>query len=213
MSSFYIDMSELRAIQAAVGATEGQFIAAYNKAMKQTANRLGKESAALTMKVIGAKDRTIIQRRVRPHLTRMTAGNKDGGGKIWFGLNAVPVSELKGRMKAPRQVKRKRDKRGRLVKSRRGARGATFTPKSAALNSVSFPDSFVGVIKEKKTIWIRGKAKSVFEARVPVYDAMIDAIGKGIFPQAGAMLLDYFSKDIRGRVAGGVHLNGKGKRQ
>lgn len=212
MSNFYIDMSELRAIQAAVGATEDQFIGAYNKALKQTANRLAKESAVMTMKVIGAKDRGILQRRVRPRLTRMTKGNKDGGGKIWFGLNDVPVSQIKGRTQAPRKVKRKRDKRGRMVKSRRGARGVTFTPKASALNSLSFPNSFVGVIKKKETIWVRGQGRSVSEAVIPVYDAMISAIGKGIFPQAGEMLLDYFSKDIRGRVAGGVHLNNKGKR-
>lgn len=212
MSGFYIDMSELRAIQTALGATEGQFIGAYNKALKQTANQLAKESAALTVKVIGAKDRTLRQRRVRPHLTKMTTANKDGGGKIWFGLNDVPVSQLKGRMQAPRKVARKRDEKGRLVKTKRGARGATFTPKSSSLNSVSFPDSFIGVIKKKKTIWVRGNGRSVSEAVVPVYDAMISAIGKGIFPQAGAMLLDYFSKDIRGRVAGGVNLNSKGRR-
>ena len=213
MSGFYVDLSELRAIQAALGATEGQFIGAYNKALKQTANRLAKESAALTMRVIGAKDRTILQRRVRPHLTKMTKENKDGGGKIWFGLNDVPVSQLKGRMQAPRKVARKRDDKGRLVKTKRGARGATFTPKSSSLSSISFPDSFVGVIKKKKTIWVRGQGRSVSEAAIPIYDAMISAIGKGIFPQAGEMLLDYFSKDIRGRVAGDIHLNSKGKRQ
>lgn len=202
MSGFTINVDELRAIQAAVGATESQFIAAYNKALKQTAAKLYRQSAQLMMQVTGAKGQDMRKRRVRYFVSKMAKG-KSGGGKIWFGLNDVPVSFLKGTMKGPRKIKRRRDERGRFIKAK-GARGATFTPKGMGLYPTSFPDSFVATIKNKRSIWVRNSSGFINEARMSIAEPMTSAIGSGIFPDAGNILLDYFMKDLRGRVAGGI---------
>lgn len=210
MSGFSIDIAQLRTVQAAVGATESQFIAAYHKALKQTTARLYKASTTLMLSTLGAKGKQVTQRRVRAFVSKVSR-DKPGGGKIWFGLNDIPVSTLKGSMRNPRKVKRRRDEKGRFVKSK-GARGATFIPKSSSLSPSSFPNSFVATVKDKRSIYIRQANGFLTEAREPVYDPMVGAIGADIFPQAGEMLLDYFTKDINGRVAGNVHLNSKGKR-
>ena len=202
MSGIFIDASQLRAIQAELGATEVQYLAAYNKAVRQTSARLTKMSAALLMDVTGAKG-AVRKRRVKSFVTKANAG-KGGGGKIWFGLDDIPVSSLKGSMRQPRKVARQRDQRGRFVKGRTGPRGATFTPRSERLSAISFPGSFIGTIHGKRSIWIRNDDGFLTEAKVPVYPAMTSAIGKGLYSQAGEMLLDYFSKDLRGRIAGGV---------
>lgn len=202
MNGFYIDVSELRAIQSALNASESQFIGAFNKALRATTTRLSKESATLLMQVTGAKGQEMRKRRVRYFVSKMTS-QKSGGGKIWFGLNDVPVSSLKGTMRGQRKIKRKRDDHGRFVK-KRGARGATFVPKSSALVPVSFVNSFIATLFGKKTIWIRTSSGFLNEARISIREPMIGGIDNGIYPQAGEMLLDYFAKDLRGRVAGGV---------
>lgn len=210
MSGFSVDFSQLRAVQVAAGATESQFIAAYNKALKQTAARLSKTSSALMISTVGAKGKQTVQRRVKSFVSKASR-DKPGSGKIWFGLNDMPVSTLKGTMRNPRKIKRQRDEKGRFVKAK-GARGATFTPKSSALAPASFPNSFVATVGGKRSIYIRQDNGFVTEARAPVYDPMVRAIGNDLFPQAGEMLLDYFTKDIHGRVAGNVHLNNQGRR-
>ncbi|PKA28503.1 hypothetical protein CWR41_00545 [Cedecea lapagei] len=75
---------------------------------------------------------------------RAAAGKLDSLN-FWLGLNAVPVSQLKGKIKG-RGGKRhaRRDKRtGRFIKRRKGSAAPTFSPASASLPETTFEDGFV----------------------------------------------------------------------
>lgn len=202
MSGFYIDTGALKTVKAALGASESQMVAAFHKALKQTVSKLYKQSVALMLNEIGSKNRKVVQRRIRQS-TKRVSGNQPGTGKVWFGLNDMPVSTLKGSIKQPRKLRRQRDEKGRFITAK-GSRGATFTPKSPHLSATSFMNSFGATVRGKRSIWIRQTNGHVAEARMAVYNPMIASIESGYFDNASEMLMDYFTKDLRGRVAGNV---------
>lgn len=202
MSGFYIDTAALRSVKAALDASESQMVAAFHKALRQTVNRLYKESVAMMLDETGAKNRKVVQRRIRQS-TKKVSGNQPGTGKVWFGLNDMPISTLKGRIRNPRPFRRQRDAKGRFITAK-GARGATFTPKSSHLAPVTFLNSFGATVRGKRSIWIREDNGHVTEARVAVYNPMISAVQSDLFSHASETLMDYFTKDLRGRVAGNV---------
>ncbi|ECG8590761.1 hypothetical protein FNI11_13615 [Salmonella enterica subsp. salamae] len=202
MSGFYIDASEFDALRDALGATEKQCKAAYNKAVRQTAAKLERLARATMISGTGVKGRQIVRGRVRVFVSK-GKGEKPGGGKIWFGLDSLPVSSLRGKIKPQSRRKPKRGSDGRFIKGR-GAAGASFTPQAADIPPLSFPNSFVAKRDGRRTIWVRNTDGRVNEARVPIYEPMLGQIDSDVFVGAGDMLLDYFSKDLRGRVAGGI---------
>lgn len=202
MSGVYIDVSSLEAIQAALGATDEQFRAAYNKAVRQTAAKLERIARATMISGTGVKGTQIVKGRVRIFVSK-GSGGKPGGGKIWFGLDSLPVSKLKGRIKPQGKRKPRHGSDGRFIKGR-GSQGASFSPEATGLPALSFPHSFVSRLNGRRTIWIRNANGQISEARVPIYDSMLGEIESDVFIGAGDMLLDYFSKDLRGRVAGGI---------
>ncbi|EEZ0855319.1 hypothetical protein E9D52_003998, partial [Escherichia coli] len=78
---------------------------------------------------------------------------------------------------------------------------------------MSWPDSFVAKRYGAKSVWIRLARGGIEEARVPVHDALEDAIDDYIFENIGSVFMGFFEKDLRGRVKGNVHVDPKtGKR-
>jgi hypothetical protein len=195
--------------------SEQQMTAAFNKALRQTVNALYRTSVDTMIKTTGAKNRKVVQGRMRRAVRNVGNSRVAGTGRIWFGLNDLPVSALKGTMKNPRGLRpqnRKRDVLGRFLPAK-GGRGATFTPAgTSALAAKTFADSFVANIRNKRSIWIRNGSGRVNEARMAIHAQMNSAIEKNEFGGAADMLMDYFEKDLAGRVRGGVHLNSHGKR-
>lgn len=203
-SGFFVDVSQLRAIQAVVGASEKQMVAAYNRALKKTVQKLYRESIAMMIGEIGAKNKNAVKQRIKSYTSNVNGSGKVAGtGRIWFGLNDFPVSLMKGSMRNPRKIKRKRDERGRFLPAK-GARGATFIPKASNINAISFPDSFVGVVKGKKSIWVRHENGHITEAKSPIFDSVEQGIDGDIFNHATDDLMKYFEQDLRGRMAGGI---------
>ncbi|EIZ8584072.1 hypothetical protein MQY53_001597 [Salmonella enterica subsp. enterica] len=204
MSAFHIDFSDLDKIRESAGATKSQMIGAFNRALKRTAAKLKRESVAMMIVEVGIKDKS--KKRVKSFVEN--AGNEGvnpGTGKIWFGLDDVQVSGLKGRMKYPPGIPledRKRDSRGRFVREN-GPRGATFIPASKNLHPTTFLNSFVGTVRRRESIWIRSGCGHVNEARLPIYKPMLSGV-EAISEEAGKMLMKYYEQDLRGRVAGGV---------
>ncbi|EGX6617173.1 hypothetical protein NKL93_001091 [Salmonella enterica] len=204
MSGFHIDFSDLDNIRESAGATKSQMIGAFNRALKRTAAKLKRESVAMMIGEVAIKGKP--KKRVKSFVEN--AGNEGldpGTGKIWFGLNDVQISGLKGRMKYPRGIPvddRERDSRGRFVKEN-GSRGATFIPASKNLHPTTFLNSFVGTVRGRKSIWIRSSGGHVNEAKLPIYEPMLSGVG-AISAEAGEMLMKYYEQDLRGRVAGGV---------
>lgn len=204
MTGFNIYFSDLDNIRKSAGATESQMIGAFNRALKRTAAKLKRESVAMMISEVAIKGRP--KKRVKSFVENAgREGRNPGTGKIWFGLDDVQVSGLKGRMKYPIGIPiadRERDSRGRFVKEN-GSRGGTFIPASRNLCPTTFLNSFVGTVRDKKSIWIRSSSGHVNEAKMPVYKPMISCI-EGLSVEAGLLLMKYYEQDLRGRVAGGV---------
>lgn len=204
MTGYYIDAGELRALAERVGATSAQMSAAYNKALRGTLAKYRRQALSLMMKQTGAADKNAVKRRVKTFSQRlMLSAVKPGEGKLWFGLNALPVSALKGQMEAPLATERRRDARGRFVRAT-GARGATFNPASPELATLSFPASFIGIVRGRQSIWQRDGRGFVHEATVPVYGPVRRAISDDLYGEMNSELLRRFEQDLRGRIAGGV---------
>lgn len=202
MTGFNIDFSDLNNIRKLAGATESQMIAAFNRALKRTAAKLKRDSVAMMISEVSIKGAA--RKRVKSFAEN---GGKEwmGVGKIWFGLDDVQVSGLKGRMKYPPGIPiedRERDSRGRFVKEN-GSRGGTFIPASKNLHPTTFLNSFVGTVRGRESIWIRSSSGHVNEAKLPIYKPMLSGI-EVISAEAGELLMKYYEQDLRGRVAGGV---------
>lgn len=204
MSGFTIDFSELDNIRVLAGATKSQMIGAFNRALKRTAAKLKREAVAMMISEVAIKGKP--KKRVKSFVDNAGGEGRDPGtGRIWFGLDDVQVSGLKGRMKQPAGIPiadRTRDSRGRFV-TENGSRGATFTPASKNLHSTTFLNSFVGTVRGRKSIWIRGSSRHVNEAKLPIYKPMLAGV-EAISDEAGELLMKYYEQDLRGRVAGGV---------
>ena len=205
MSGYTIDFSDLDNIRESAGATKSQMIRAFNRALKRTAAKLQRESVAMMIAETGIRGKP--KKRVKSFVENAgKEGGDPGSGKIWFGLNDVQVSGLKGRMKSPKGITiadRKRDARGRFEKES-GSRGATFIPAIKNLHPTTFLNSFVGTVRGRKSIWIRGSSgRHVNEASLPIYKPMLSGV-EVISDEAGELLLKYYEQDLRGRVAGGV---------
>ncbi|NEG58190.1 hypothetical protein [Pantoea agglomerans] len=205
MSGFYLDAGELRALAERLGATPAQMTGAYNRALRGTLAKYRREALALMMEQTGGKDKKALQRRVKTFSQRLAmTAVAPGQGRLWFGLNPMPVSALRGRMDAPEQPERQRDARGRFVRMN-GARGATFTPASPQLATLSFPDSFIGIVRGRESIWQRDGRGFVREATVPVYGPVRRAISDDLFSEMNDELLRRFEQDMKGRIAGGIN--------
>ncbi|MBE3510109.1 hypothetical protein [Enterobacter cloacae complex sp. I2] len=204
MTGFYLDAGELKALAERVGATSAQMSGAYNKALRGTLAKYRREALNLMMAQTSAKDKKALQRRVKTFGQRLALTSAaPGQGKLWFGLNALPVSAVKGHMEAPAQPARRRDARGRFVRIN-GARGATFTPGSSQLATFSFPDSFIGIVRGRESIWQRNGRGFVHEATVPIYGPVRRAVSDDLYREMNDELLKRFEQDMKGRIAAGI---------
>jgi hypothetical protein len=204
VTGFYLDAGELKALAEQLGATPAQMSGAYNKALRGTLAKYRREALTLMMAQTGGKDKKALQRRVKVFGQRLAlTAAAPGQGKLWFGLNALPVSSVKGRKEAPPQPSRRRDARGRFIRMS-GARGITFTPESPQLAALSFPDSFIGIVRGRETIWQRNGRGFVHEATVPIYGPVRRAVSDDLYQEMNAELLKRFEQDMRGRIAGGI---------
>ena len=215
---FDIDVSALEQLRVEISATQHQMLMAYNRALNRTAKHMHRVSLGMIIESLAVKGRKAAEKRVKPfvkirNISKETAGDLSSA-KLWYGLNDFRVSELKGRLQNPRRQKQPRDpETGLFLKTKKGARGATFTPRSAGLAMMSWPDSFVAKRYGAKSVWIRLARGGIEEARVPVHEALEDAIDDYIFENIGTVFMGFFEQDLRGRVKGNVHVDPKtGKR-
>lgn len=204
MTGFYLDAGELKALAERVGATESQMSGAYNRALKRTLGKYRKDALALMLKHTGARDAKKLKERVRGYAYRMAlTEEKPGEGKLWFGLNAIPVSMLEGRIIGQEARERSRDNRGRFIPM--GARGVTFEPAGEGLPTLSFPDSFIGIVRGRRSIWQRSRNHDfVNEAAVPIHVPVNRAIKADLYQEMNAELLRRFEQDIKGRIVAGI---------
>lgn len=198
MSGFYVEFEELEYIQRRLGGTRKQLTLAYNAALKKTLRQLHLKSVAMMIDLTGAKDKKHIKKRTQAH--QSGGGNKrvPRAGKIWFGLDGMPVSSIEGEIfnRAGPELRRQRDSKGRFIRGR-GPEGAFFSPRSSQLETMSFPDAFVATFRGKESIFERIPGKShLREVRVPIRDEALNDINTGIFRQANTILMAIFKKEL-----------------
>lgn len=219
---FDIDVSAMVDLKEALGATHNQLVGAYNRALKRTAKHLHRTSVMMMVEQLAVKKKTRVQKRIKPFIKERNSQKEGkslsnltlGSVKLWYGLNAFRVHELRGQMKSPRKTKQQRDPAtGQFMPAKKGARGASFIPKGKGLSPESFKDSFVATRYGDRSIWIRKDGGGIEEARIEIAEPMEDAIDDYIFDNIGPIFWKYFEQDLRGRVAGNVHFDPKKRKR
>lgn len=204
MSGFYIDAGELRAVQRQLGASHKQLTLAYNRALRRTLRALKVKSVTTMTDLTGAAEPGYIKKhRVKSYYLRGVDKQVPAAGKIWFGLDDMPVSALLGRIiNAPAQ-KRERDRRGRFVATQGGG-VASFIPRSQALGAQHYPGAFMAVFRGKASLYTREPGKPwLREMKVPVMDRALKRIELRVFSPANATLMKLFTKELEGLVRRG----------
>ncbi len=184
MLYFDIDESQLNAVTAELGLTEKQIQFAFDRALKRTAATLRKLSEKGLKSELEIKKMSYLRRRLKTLKMR-----KSGAGseiKLWYGLNDMPVSTLKGSMS-------------------KTTSGAAFSGKAG---SKDFKGGFIGNSKfwKSKTIFARkGKARlPLTEAELPVKDKMEVFVEDKIFTEVDAIFWKHFIRDVTARAKFGV---------
>lgn len=96
MLHFDINLDSLKQVSADLGASEKQFKAAFGRACARTAATLRKMSSKGLKDELQLRSISVLRKRLKSMRLR---GSKDGDVQIWYGLNDLPVSAFKGRVK------------------------------------------------------------------------------------------------------------------
>ncbi|AYN26412.1 hypothetical protein D8682_05000 [Buttiauxella sp. 3AFRM03] len=216
-SPFEIDLGELQSLGAALGATANQMRLAYSRALNRTVQTLTKASVKLMRQEAGILDAKTIKRRVLSFEHQRESARELGGMKLWYGLNQIRLSELRGLIEGSaswqdEHHKLRDPKTGRYVSDRETST-VRFRPRGAALKDTDFMDAYVGENRKgKKTIFVRGEQNRRREAEMDIYAPMLDKIEDDIFQRIPEIFLHHYEVDLKGRVKAGIHTSLRGKR-
>ncbi|MFV5925977.1 hypothetical protein ACLIKC_02645 [Klebsiella aerogenes] len=198
-----IDVDAIWRIAEKVGATQKQFRAAYSRALRRTAATLRKKAMADLKTGLAPRSLNLVRRRLLSF--RLDRGSQLDNFRLWFGLNAIKVKDLKGRINGRvRPQHSRRDKAtGRFIKARRQAENAGFTPKGSLLSPRTFENGEVARSRRenRRTVVIRDPdTRRTHEAEVDIYEPMLNYIEDNAFAEAMEIFMHHFESDIRGRV-------------
>ncbi|WP_227317440.1 hypothetical protein [Cedecea davisae] len=198
-----IDLSALQQVQSVLGATQKQFEMAYSRALKRTAVTLQKLARAEMKAGVSPRSMNQVRRRLM-HFRHGRSGNKMDEIKLFFGLNAIKVKDLKGRIKG--KVLPHHDIRdpvtGRYTAgegTRRVVAPPTFTP-AGDMPTQTFEGGFVGKTRKGRRTIFQKSGRSLREAEVSIYAPMLDRIEDKVFAEAMEIFMHHFESDLRGRV-------------
>lgn len=213
-----IDLAAVLTVPEAARATEEQLMMAYSRALKRTGVTLRKQALMLIKAGIAPKRINDIRRRIQSF--SWSRGQDDLSElRVWFGLNAIKVKDLKGRLSATRLPQRRDPQTGRFLEMKTAAsRRATFRS-SGNLGEQTWEHGFISRGKDNRGKRVR--TISVFdpatgrsrEAEVDIYEPMLNAIEDDIFPAAAAIFFHHFTADLRGRLKARVHVDPRPRRR
>jgi len=185
---FDIDLDEINAISQQIAATPKEVQKAYGRALKRTAVTIQKLSRQLIKQKLQVKSPKVIRKRLKQFQVKKS-GNSLGELKLWFGLDPLPISALKGR------VKRTGTKSKPL--------GASFNPASSQLNAKTFSKGFIAKAFKSRSIFTRtGKGRwAIKEELIDIEDALLAEIEDDIFEKLPEIFFHHFEVDLKGRVA------------
>lgn len=198
-----IDINAIWRIAENIGATQKQFRAAYSRALRRTAATLRKKAMADLKDGLAPRSMNLVRRRLLSF--RLDRGSQLDNFRLWFGLNAIKVKDLKGRISGRvRPHHNRRDKStGRYIKARRQTQDAGFAPKGNLLASQTFTNGEVARSRRdnRRTVVIRDPdTRRTREAEVDIYEPMLNYVEDNAFAEAMDIFMHHFESDIRGRV-------------
>lgn len=198
-----IDVKAIWRIAENIGATQKQFRAAYSRALRRTAATLRKKALADLKDGLAPRSLNMVRRRLLSF--RLDRGSQLDNFRLWFGLNAIKLKDLKGRISGRvRPHHSRRDKTtGRYIKARRRADAAGFAPKGNLLAARTYQNGEVARSRRdnRRTVVIRDpETRRTREAEVDIYEPMLNYIEDNAFADAMEIFMHHFQSDIRGRV-------------
>lgn len=181
MLHFDIDARQIERLTLDLGLTEKQAKFALGRALRRTATTLRRKSELGLKSELDVKKLKYLRRRLK--VSNFSRGSTSGA-RLWYGMNDMPVSALRGRVKQE-------------------AGGATFSGKAG---TASFEGGFVRKSRRGwgRTIFMRrrGSRLPIGEASLPVKDKMDTFIEDEIFADFEAIFWNHFERDMRARAAG-----------
>jgi len=177
----HFEIEGIREIQEALGATDRQVRFSMARALDRTAATLRKMSQQGFRTELGLRRTEFIRKRLREMKFR---GAGFAGVRLWYGLNDMPISYLKGGVRASRRS------------------GAS---KSSQIGTFHYPHGFI--LQNPKN----GRGRSVFyrtgpsryplkEESAPIKDRMDVYIEDNIFDQVPEIFWHHFASDLKSRV-------------
>lgn len=183
MFDIQIDGSQIERLALDLALTEKQVRYAMARAVARTTATLRRMSEKGLKSELDVRRMAYLRQRLKSVKVR---GSVSEGARLWFGLNDMPVSALRGRVTS-------------------GARGATFAGKAGGM---SFPDGFKRKAQRgggPTILMRRGRERlPVDEARIPVKDKMDAFIEGEIFAKVGEIFWENFERDALARSRHGV---------
>ena len=181
MIHFEIDADQVRGLILELGVTEKQAKFALSRALRRTAATLRKLSERGIKPELDSKKLAYLRKRLK---SIRFGGASFEGMKLWYGLNDMPVSALRGRM-------------------RKTTTGASFAGKAG---QKEFEGGFIQQSAHGygRTIFMRkGKERlPLYEGEMPVKDRMDVFIEDEIFVQVDEIFWNHFVRDMRSRARG-----------
>ncbi len=216
-----IDEDEVLKIIAKLGGSKSQIRKAWGVALKRASSALRMKAMAEFKNQVAPRSQKMIKKRVLHDFVIRRNGDEFDEAKVWFGLNAIKVRDLRGRISGGARGERHqlRDARGRFIAAteRRRVRDIRFRPHGEALSVTTWStdDAFIkqfeaenrnGRISKRKTILVRQVSgrRRVRAAEIDIYEAMLNRIEDFVFPDAEALILKNFEHELKFRVFKGM---------
>ncbi|AYO37226.1 hypothetical protein [Serratia sp. P2ACOL2] len=206
-----IDLQVLQRIAVAARANHKQYRNAYSRALKRTAVTVRKRAVEVMKTGIEPRSAAIIRRRLLSF--RLTRNGGLDEAKVWFGLNAIKVKDLKGKVKG--RLRRHHDRRdpntGRFIEARkrRSTAAVGFEPKGALLSAKTFTDGEIARSKRenRRTIVIRDpQTRRAKEAEIDIYAPVLDHIEDYVFSDVADIFFHHFETDLKGRIKARINV-------
>lgn len=148
---------------------------------------MNKKAVALIANEINPKKKKFLKKRIQSF--KVTSSNGREELKLWYGLNPISVSKLRGRIK----------RKG----TRRAPAGAVFSGASNTVGTRNYSDGFVAKINASKSIFSRvGTGRFDLEEKsIDIGDELLVKLEDQIFDELPDVFFKHYSVDLRGRVA------------
>lgn len=194
-------------------ATEKQMLASYARALTRTTGWLKTHASRMAKEGLQVRELKTLQKRMHYYSKRAAGGHLDAAN-FWFGLNMMPISQLKGKVTG-RGGKRhaRRDKNtGRFIKRRKGSAAPVFSPAGGSLADTAFEDGYVSRPDGgRRTIFVRGKYRTR-EATLDIQEPMERDVVAKLIREVPARFMKTYEDDLKHRVATNLRTDGNGRR-